>query len=145
MERPPIPGVTDILPEPSARIFNFHTTGSTVVRGASYKIERILIDGGAVVNLMPEAAARRIGLDLVPNNDILIRTATNELRPVKYYTRLDIKIAGVIASVKVYVIDIPQSYSLLLGRGWLYQVRAIVRKSLLYHFQYKGETPFRTP
>lgn len=44
---------------------------------------------------------------------------------MKYCTWFDIDIAGVIANVRAYVMDIPQSYSLLLGRRWLHQVRAV--------------------
>ena len=58
-------------------------------------------------------------------NDIIIRTATNEIRAIRYCTNFDIAIAGVTAHIRVYVIDIPQSYSLLLGQRWLYQVRDI--------------------
>ena len=83
---------------------------------------------------MPETVAQKLGLELVENNDIMIRTATNEIQKVKYYTKFNINVTKVIASIKVYVLesefinkdlDIPQSYSLLLGRRWLYQVRAI--------------------
>ena len=86
---------------------------------------KILIDGGAVVNLMPEVIARKLNLKLFENNDIMIRTATNEIRAIRYCTNFDITIAGVTAYIRMYIIDISQSYSLLLGRRWLYQVRAI--------------------
>ena len=124
--RQKVQGVIDgILPEPNIRFFNFHTTGDVVAGGKRYGVKKILIDGGAVVNLMPEKVARRLDLHLVKNNDILIRTATNEIRNVQFCTQLNIDIAGVVASVTVHVLDIPQSYSLLLGRRWLYQVRAV--------------------
>ena len=72
------------------------------------------------MNLMPEEVARKLKLPLTDNSDILIRTATNEIRCVKYCTRFNVQIAGVTASITVHVLDIPQSYSLLLGRRWLY-------------------------
>ena len=131
--KPRIPGVRKdgILPEPKVRFFNFHTYGTIVdnacagsEREQGVRVDKILIDGGAVVNLMPETIARNLGLCLMENRDILIRTATNEIRPVQYYTEFTIAVAGVVAKVTVYVINIPQSYSLLLGRKWLYQVRA---------------------
>jgi len=76
------------------------------------------------VNLMPEGVARRLGLELEDNDNIVIRTATDETRPIHQCTTFDLDIAGVMVSIKVYVVDIPQSYSLLLGQHWLYQVRA---------------------
>lgn len=74
---------------------------------------------------MPERVDRRLGLTLQENDDIVIRTATNEIRSIRYCAYFDIDIAGVVAHIRAYVMDIPQSYSLLLGRKWLYQVRAI--------------------
>ncbi|RPB26536.1 hypothetical protein L211DRAFT_847167 [Terfezia boudieri ATCC MYA-4762] len=121
-------GAYGILKEPTIRIMNFHTEGLVWPHGwkrdSAYRIGRILIDGGAVVNLMLEGTARRLGLQLKNNDNILIRTATNEIRAIEHYTQFDIEIAGVVASIRAYVIDIPQSYALLLGRRWLYQVRA---------------------
>lgn len=117
-----------VLPEPTIRVFNFHTNGavwSVWGQGTGYRIGKILIDGGAVVNLMPEKVARKLGLTLQENDDIVIRTATNEIRSIRYCTFFDIDIAGVVAHIRAYVMDIPQSYSLLLGRKWLYQVKAI--------------------
>ena len=118
-----------VLQEPGIRIFNFHTNGEVWPLGkgkeAGYRIGKILLDGGAVVNLMPEKTARRLGLRLEENDDIVIRTATNEVRSIRFCTHFDITIAGVTAHIHAYVMDIPQSYSLLLGRRWLYQVRAV--------------------
>ena len=124
-------GVVDgVLQEPDIRIFNFHTMGEIWPLGqhrseTACHIGKILIDGGAVVNLMPEITARKLNLKLFKNDDIMIRTVTNEIRAIQYCTNFDITIAGVTAHIRVYVIDIPQSYSLLLGRRWLYQVRVI--------------------
>ena len=123
-------GPVGVLLEPNVRFFNFHTLGEVVSHDSqgnerNYPLDRILIDGGAVVNLMPEEVARRLGVKLEDNSDILIRTATNEVRNVRYCTRFHIRIAGVTAEITVHVLDIPQSYSLLLGRRWLYQVRAL--------------------
>lgn len=118
-----------VLAEPQGPVYNFHAVGKVwsggYANGIPYEIGKILIDGGAVVNLMPQRVAKRLGLKLYVNDDIVIRTATDEVRPIHQCTYFNIEIGQVPASVKVYVIDIPQSYSLLLGRRWLYQVRAI--------------------
>lgn len=120
--------VNGVVKEPTCHIINFHTSGEVwgagYGKGKAYSMGKILIDGGAVVNLMPEKIAIRLGLTLEDNDDIVIRTATDETRPIHKCTTFDLNIAGVVANIKVYVIDIPQSYSLLLGRRWLYQVRA---------------------
>ena len=118
-----------VLQEPGIRIVNFHTNGEVWPLGkgreTGYRIGKILLDGGAVVNWMPEKTARRLSLRLEENDDIVIRTATNEVRSIRFCTDFDISIAGVTAHIHAYVMDIPQSYSLLLGRRWLYQFRAV--------------------
>lgn len=119
----------EAIPEPTGAIANFYTTGTITNQDKgtlkSFKIPKVLIDGGAVVNLMPESVIRRLGLPCESNDDIVIRTATNELHPVLKLARFNIEIAGVLASVKVYVIDQPLSYSMILGRRWMQQVRAL--------------------
>jgi len=76
----------DAISEPTGLIINFHTTGliRNQVNGIIrvFKVLRILIDGGAVVNLIPESIAQRLGLLCEANDDILIRTATNEIRQI---------------------------------------------------------------
>ena len=92
--------------------------------GTGYRIGKILIDGGAVVNLMSERVAKRLGLILQENDDIVIRTAINEIRSIRYCAYFYIDIADAVAQIRACVMDIPQSYSLVLGRKWLYQDRA---------------------
>ena len=74
---------------------------------------------------MPEGVAKKLNLELIKNTDIVIRTAMSEIHPVRHCVKFNVEIAGVIAQVTAYVLDIPQSYCLLLGRRWLYQVRAV--------------------
>ncbi|KAF8443404.1 hypothetical protein BGX38DRAFT_1272048 [Terfezia claveryi] len=117
-----------VLQEPTCHIMNFHIIGEIWGKGyrngRAYEVGQVLIDGGAVVNLMPEGVANRLGLELRANDDIVIRTATDETRPIHQCINFDLDIAGVVAYIRAYVIDIPQLYSLLLGRRWLYQVWA---------------------
>ena len=54
----------DAIPEPKGTVINFHTTGlirnqvNGIIR--TFKVPRVLIDGRAVVNLMPESVALRL-------------------------------------------------------------------------------------
>ena len=64
--------VDGVLQEPDIRIFNFHTMGEIWPLGqhrseSAFHIGKILIDGGAVVNLMPEITARKLNLKLFEN------------------------------------------------------------------------------
>ena len=119
----------DAIPEPSGPITNFYTEGRVTnqVQGIlrTFRIPKVLIDGGAVVNLMSEAVVLRLGLPCEANDDVIIRTATNELHPMLKRARFNIEIAGVLASIRVYILDQALAYSLILGRRWMQQVRAI--------------------
>ena len=83
-----------------------------------------MLDGGAVVNLMPHGVAARLDLHLMRNDDLKIRTAIGEVVPISYYVIFDVRIAGVMATIRAYVVPAVTSYMLLLGRRWLQQVRA---------------------
>lgn len=66
-----------VLFEPAIRFFNFYTCGNVAAqnvreREKKTKIEMILIDGGAVVDLMPEGVAKKLNLELISNTDIII-------------------------------------------------------------------------
>lgn len=119
----------DAIPEPLGPITNFYTMGTVVnqVDGILriFQIPKVLVDGGDVVNFIPDSVVTRLGLPCEENDDVVIRTATNELYPVVKRTQFNINIAGVLASIKAYVINHSLSYSLILGRRWLQQVRAI--------------------
>ena len=65
--------------------------------GTGYRIGKILIDSGAVVNLMPERVAKRLGLILQENDDIVIRTAINEICSIRYCAYFYIDIADAVA------------------------------------------------
>ena len=52
-----------VLPEPKVQFFIFHTAGEVVTYGKEKNcpLDGILIDGGAMVNLMPEKVVRKLG------------------------------------------------------------------------------------
>ncbi|KAI5805554.1 hypothetical protein DFH27DRAFT_600045 [Peziza echinospora] len=145
----PTPESSKVIPDPGGVFVNFHTIGymRTVSPKKSdtvtvHTLTRILIDSGAVVNLIPSNVVQQLGLPMIPNNDIAIRTATNQLTRVRHVVFLDIEIANVTAAVKAYVVDSPQGYTLLLGRRWLMQVRAqgdySIPKYVIYDSEGKG-------
>ena len=116
------------IPEPTGEVHNFHTDGTVILRkSGTLKIKnifKIMLDGGAVVNLIPHGVAARLDLHLMRNDDLKIRTATGEVVPISYYETFNVRIAGVMATVRTYVVPAVTSYMLLLGRRWLWQVRA---------------------
>ena len=97
---------------------NFYTVASVSCGGQDFKISRTLIDAGSVVNLASHAVLERMGAPLLPAYDLTIRTATSTLTTIKYYSDLDVSVAGVSAHIRVYAIphEIMLSYGLLLSR-----------------------------
>ena len=105
---------------------NFYTVATIKSGGREYDIERTLIDAGSVVNLASHAVLEQMGAPLMPSYDLTIRTATSTLTTIKYYSDLDVSVAGVTTWVRVYAIprEISLSYGLLLSRRWLKRVKA---------------------
>ena len=118
--------VHDVIAEPTDEIVNFHTEGKIRVKGSDKRIRRILIDGGSVVNLMLDGVARELGLTYIENDGrrLQIRTASGDLVPIRYHVRFDLNVAGVTANVRAYIISMVTTYTLLLGRRWMKQVKA---------------------
>ena len=110
----------EALPEPTEEIHNFHTSGQ--VNGRT--LQDVLIDGGSVVNLIPDRVARELRVIYRQNSDLQIRMATGDIWPIHYYALFEVTIAGVTAQVRAYIIAKSTTYTLLLGRRWLKQVKA---------------------
>jgi hypothetical protein len=123
------------LPEPTTSVANFYTiacisqSSSPNASGKQqwFKIMRTLIDGGSVLNMITSALASKMQLTMIPQDEVSMRTAASTVHPIEFYVLIDIEIAGVIASIKCYVLpeSISPSYSVLLGRRWMKQVRAL--------------------
>ena len=120
------------LPEGLLPVVNFYTYGT--VRNANnldedgtHSLGKILIDGGFVMNIMPFYLAKKLKLNLAPTMGLAICTATAHVTRIDWQCSLDITIAGVTATATVYCIPEPSrpSYTLLLGRRWLAQCKAV--------------------
>jgi hypothetical protein len=138
--RPTAMGMGRALAEDPSAVTNFYTIGRINLapcqtldpfQGVSdvtvYSIAKILVDSGSVLNLMPEYFARHLGFHLSPTKSLMMRTAAAEVSVIQWYVDVDIEIAGVISTSRVYCVPAPArpSYRLLLGRKWMKQVRAI--------------------
>ena len=66
----------DAIPKPSGPIMNFYTEGRVTnqVQGIlrTFRIPMVLVDRGAVVNLMSEVVVLRLGLPCEANDDVII-------------------------------------------------------------------------
>ena len=97
---------------------NFFTTATLKVDRNQYKIDKVMIDPGSVVNLASIEVLEKIGASLFYVQDLTIRTATSALRKIRYYSNVDTIVAGVKTRIRIYAIprEFVLSYDLLLSR-----------------------------
>ena len=117
-------------PETPSRITNFYTVAKVNQHGPDlnpkvFQVSKVLIDGGSVLNMIPLHLAQQMGLKLIDQNEVLMRTAASTYHSINHYVMMDISIAGVTATIRCYCLPSRPSYSILLGRRWMKQVRAI--------------------
>ena len=79
------------------------------------------------MNIMPFYLAKWLELDLIPTTGLAICVATAHVTRIDWQCLLDITIVGATATATVYCIPEPSrpSYTLLLGRRWLVQCKAV--------------------
>ncbi|RPA95357.1 hypothetical protein L873DRAFT_1813062 [Choiromyces venosus 120613-1] len=107
-------------------VANFYTRGVIKTKTGRYRIARILVDAGSVVNLMPIKVLRAIGAKMMRTNGMVIGTATNALARIAHCADLCITVAGVPCDLRVYALPAEYSptYPMLLSRRWLQAVKA---------------------
>ncbi|KAG9453411.1 hypothetical protein H6P81_006315 [Aristolochia fimbriata] len=102
-----------------------------------HKINRILIDCGSTVNILPIRTMKNIGLsagDLSPSS-LLIQGFNQEGQRTVGMTNLKLHIGDMVADTPLQVIDSRTSYNLLLGRPWLHS-NGVVPSTLHQCFKY---------
>ncbi|XP_025647821.1 uncharacterized protein [Arachis hypogaea] len=91
------------------------------------KVNKVLIDGGAAISLLPERMLMKVGKhpdDLVPTNVAVIdfsRTST----PSKGLVTLTVKVGSAKRNTVFVVVPSKASYNALLGRDWIHGVGAV--------------------
>jgi hypothetical protein len=126
-------GKGQAYPEPTGAIANFYTVAQITQPSPGnldiqwFRIMLTLIDGGSVLNMITWALVSRLQLKQIAQDEVSMRTAASTVHPIEAYVMIDIEVAGVVASIKCYVLpaSIRPSYSILLGRRWMKQVRAL--------------------
>lgn len=101
-----------------APVANSYTHGKIRCHSGLYLIKKILVDGGAVVNLFPEAIGKAMGLTFHESSDLMIKTADAGLTPINHYVDIELEVAGVTVMIRCYVMPGPNwpSYAILLSR-----------------------------
>lgn len=93
-----------------------------------HRVKRVLIDGGAGLNICTYNLITRLGYFenvIDPRKKITIKAYDEEERTSKGLVLLSIKVGPVEKDVVCQVLDIPLSYNILLGRPWIHDMQAI--------------------
>ena len=91
-------------------------------------ITGVQVDGGSSVNLMTADTMKKLGLSNLLPTDLLLRMADHsKVLPVGVLVNVDTNIAGIIYKIDYVVFQLKSStlsYSILLGRPWLFDAKA---------------------
>jgi hypothetical protein len=91
-------------------------------------IAKMLVDGGAAVNLMPYSLYRKLGKqddELVKTNMTLSGVGTDSSIKARGVTSVELTIGTKILVAAFFVADVEGNYSLILGRDWIHANQCI--------------------
>ncbi|RYQ91055.1 hypothetical protein Ahy_B09g096923 [Arachis hypogaea] len=91
------------------------------------KVNKVLIDGGATISLLPERMLMKVGKhpdDLVPTN-IAVANFSGTSTPTKGLVTLSVKVGSSERNIVFVVVSSKASYNALLGRDWIHSVGAV--------------------
>ncbi|KAK4573564.1 hypothetical protein RGQ29_031496 [Quercus rubra] len=101
------------------------------------KIDRILIDGGSAVNILPKMTMRRLGLTMeeLSHSRLVIQGFNQGGQRAIGMIHLELIIGELTSNVLFHVIDAKTTYNMLLGRPWIHG-NGIVPSTLHQCFKY---------
>jgi hypothetical protein len=91
-------------------------------------IAKMLVDGGAAVNIMPYSLYRKLGKqddELVKTNMTLSGVGTNSSIKARGVTSVELTIGTKTLAAAFFVADVEGNYSLILGRYWIHTNQCI--------------------
>ncbi|KAL0293933.1 UNVERIFIED_CONTAM: hypothetical protein Scaly_3132800 [Sesamum calycinum] len=101
------------------------------------KVNRILIDGGSAVNILPLQVLKEleIPVDELSNRRLMIQGFNQGGQRAVGIIRMQLTMEDMVSSALFHVIDAKTSYNMLLGRPWL-QENAVVPSTWHHCFKY---------
>ncbi|KAL0340287.1 UNVERIFIED_CONTAM: hypothetical protein Sradi_4545500 [Sesamum radiatum] len=101
------------------------------------KVNRILIDGGSAVNILPLRILKEleITIDELSNSRLMIQGFNQGGQRAVGIIRMQLTIENMVLSALFHVIDAKTSYNMLLGRPWLHE-NAVVPSTWHQCFKY---------
>ncbi|XP_028126146.1 uncharacterized protein LOC114322893 [Camellia sinensis] len=107
-----------------------------------FDIKRILVDHGSLVGIMYYDAFKQMKLedkDLAPTTSPLVGF-NSQLEWLIGKIILPVKVGSVTKQVEFWVLKVPSTYNLILGRGWLHAMQAVAST---YHQVLRFPAPTR--
>ena len=92
---------------------------------ARYRLTKVLIDAGSTLNLIPERVVKKMNLQITPDSSTSMKVANGDWTVLPGYTHINIEVNGSTKKILVGVVSGDTSYSLLLGRPWLWSVQGV--------------------
>ena len=89
------------------------------------KIPNVLVDGGAMIELVSEELVARLNFNKHEVKDLGIRLADDSLVRLKHYVWIDLEVEGVMARIRAYIMPVKETYQILLSRRWLKRMRGV--------------------
>lgn len=89
------------------------------------RVSSVLVDGGSLIDLISAKLVAALKLPVFTGEGWSILLANDATVKVNKYVWVDVTVAKVTAKMKLYVLDIEQSYTILLSRRWLRRVKAV--------------------
>jgi hypothetical protein len=105
-------------------------------------IAKMLVDGGAAVNLMPYSLYRKLGKQhdkLVKTNMTLSGVGTDSSIEAKGVTSIELTLGTKTLAVAFFVVDVERNYSIILGRDWIHANQCVPSTSHQMLLQWVGD------
>ncbi|KAL0291856.1 UNVERIFIED_CONTAM: hypothetical protein Scaly_2616500 [Sesamum calycinum] len=101
------------------------------------KVNRILIDGGSAVNILPLQILKELGIpiDELSNSRLMIQDFNQGGQRAVGIIRMQLTMEDMVSSALFHVINAKTSYNMLLGRPWLHE-NAVVPSTWHQCFKY---------
>ncbi|KAL0362079.1 UNVERIFIED_CONTAM: hypothetical protein Scaly_1163100 [Sesamum calycinum] len=101
------------------------------------KVNKILIDGGSAVNILPLRILKELGIpiDELSNSRLMIQGFNQGGQRAVGIIRMQLTMEDMVSSALFYVIDANTSYNMLLGCPWLHK-NAVVPSTWYQCFKY---------
>lgn len=89
------------------------------------KIPNVLVDGGAMIELILEELVTHHQLDKHPVKDRGIRLADQSLVRLPHYVWMNLNVEGIVVEIRAYIMPVKETYQILLSRRWLKRMKGV--------------------